>query len=144
MVTMTDMRRVIIVIIIVIIIIIIQGHLDRYEEGETASVVGIGWSPTVLQRKHPVQLINIFCDDDVLCGQNLMQLINIFCDDDEYLVSWDFSSKYLCEIFLEGGMDGAHGVDLADGQVGRCLLGDEDVHAVVRLLPDQDHCPGGL
>ena len=126
MVTMTDMRRVIIVIIIVIIIIIIQGHLDRYEEGETASVVGIGWSPTVLQRKHPVQLINIFCDDD------------------EYLVSWDFSSKYLCEIFLEGGMDGAHGVDLADGQVGRGLLGDEDVHAVVRLLPDQDHRPGGL
>ena len=126
MVTMTDMRRVIIVIIIVIIIIIIQGHLDRYEEGETASVVGIGWSPTVLQRKHPVQLINIFCDDD------------------EYLVSWDFCSKYLCEIFLEGGMDGAHGVDLADGQVGRGLLGDEHVHAVVRLLPDQDHCPGGL
>ena len=108
------------------IIIIIHGHHDRYEEGETASVVGIGWSPTVLQRKHPVQLINIFCDDD------------------EYLVSWDFSSKYLCEIFLEGGMDGAHGVDLADGQVGRGLLGDEDVHAVVRLLPDQDHCPGGL
>merc|ERR1719237_732172 len=109
---MTDMRRVIIVIIIVIVIIIIQGHLDRYEEGETASVVGIGWSPTVLQRKHSVQL-----------------------------VSWDFCSKYLCEIFLEGGMDGAHGVDLADGQVGRGLLGDEHVHAVVRLLTDQDHRP---
>ena len=41
-------------------------------------------------------------------------------------------------------MDGAHGVDLADRKVGGCLLRDQHVHSVVRLLSDQDHRPDQL
>ena len=61
-----------------------------------------------------------------------------------YLVCWDFRAEYFREIFLERGVDGSHGVDLTDWQMGGGLLRDEHVHSVVRLLSDQDHRPDQL
>ena len=40
-------------------------------------------------------------------------------------------------VLLERGVEGARGVDLADGEVRRRLLADEHVHRVVRLLADE-------
>ena len=37
-------------------------------------------------------------------------------------------AENLCEKLLERGVDGADGVDVADGQVGRRLLGYQRVH----------------
>ena len=63
-------------------------------------------------------------------------------DVSDYLVCWDLRAEYFREIFLERGVDGPHGVDLTDWQMGRGLLRDEHVHSVVRLLSNQDHRPG--
>ena len=83
----------------------------------------------MLEGKHPVQLEISF------------RVFFFPPDVSDYLVCWDLRAEYFREIFLERGVDGPHGVDLTDWQMGRGLLRDEHVHSVVRLLSDQDHRP---
>ena len=107
----------------------LENHLYRYEKSQTTAIVGICWTAAVLEGKHPVQLEISF---------------RVFFpppDVSDYLVCWDLRAEYFREIFLERGVDGPHGVDLTDWQMGRGLLRDEHVHSVVRLLSNQDHRP---
>lgn len=84
-------------------------HLDRDEQGEAETVVGVGRPAAVLHAHDAVEL-----------------------------VLWHLRPEYLGHELLEGGVDGSEWVDVRNRQVGLCLLGDEHVDVAACLLADED------